>query len=73
MTFREKLKLEHPECVGSKYVGGCNLCPHDYGYESSAPPTLPNCTHNCIMCWASGVKCKECWDREMPEKAEEKE
>jgi len=44
MTFREKLKQEHPECV----IGDdCVECPDHYGYE-----TYRYCpTHTCKECW----------------------
>lgn len=54
MTFREKLKREHPENVDERYyIGGCNRCPKDYGYEDNSP--------NCLI-----MKCSECWNREIP-------
>ncbi len=56
MTFREKLKKEHPERVNDAwYIGGCNGCPHQYGYEEG--------TH----CSRNYSNCRECWDREIPE------
>lgn len=53
MTFREKLKREHPEMVNDRYVGGCSGCPAGYGYEDN----MPNCSH---------ATCAECWNREIP-------
>lgn len=53
MTCREKLKIEHPILVNDKYTGGCNGCPHHYGY-------LPKCKGCTISCY-------ECWDQEIPE------
>ncbi len=69
MTFREKLEKEHPEDVGERYVGGCRGCPHGYGYEKE---------HNKAFCNRKDVtvevRCRECWDRVIPEqKAEKKE
>ena len=63
MTFKEKLKMEYPECVSGKWICGCRGCPNDYGYEEY---------HSC-----KGIDCNECWDREIPgtermEKMEEK-
>lgn len=53
MTFKEKLAKEHPESVAEKFQGGCDGCPHKYGYEER---------------WdCSGVPCDVCWNREMPE------
>ena len=33
MTLREKLEIEHPECIGEHWHGGCKDCPHHYGYK----------------------------------------
>lgn len=58
MTFREKLQAEHPEKVGELFIGGCSLCPCDYGYEEKS-----------LIC---DEKCFDCWNREIPTtKAEE--
>ena len=32
MTAREKLEIEHPECIGKTFWGGCVGCPDKYGY-----------------------------------------
>lgn len=57
MTCREKLKLEHPGQLGTKWTGGCLGCPHHYGY-------LPRPEY----CGNVGEeKCTACWDREIPE------
>ena len=53
MTCRERLKLEHPEKINDKLLGGCEGCPHDYGYLDK-PKTC-------------GRSCDKCWDREIPE------
>ena len=52
MTCREKLKIEHPECVDEGFYGGCKGCPDDYGYAD----TRESC---------SGIRCAECWDCEV--------
>lgn len=56
MTCREKLQIEHPECIGEKYIAGCSDCPHNYGYlpEPAYCPLLPD-----------DRSCTECWDREI--------
>ncbi len=56
MTYREKLKKEHPRKVNRRYNGGCCGCPADYGYEYIKPEICE-----------SGVpdECRKCWDREM--------
>ena len=32
MTYKERLQIEHPECIEEKEEGGCKGCPEDYGY-----------------------------------------
>lgn len=54
MTCREKLKIEHPEAIDDDYVGGCDGCPHEYGYESRPS-----------WCVVSHERCTECWDRDI--------
>lgn len=54
MTCREKLKIEHPECINKRYAGGCEGCPHNYGYL----PKPDKCRE---------TRCTVCWDREIPE------
>ena len=61
MTFREKLKQEHPEKVGSEFIGGANKCPYNYGYES-----VGSSPYAC-----NGEQCYSCWNREMPEPEQE--
>lgn len=59
MTFKEKLAKEHPECIDPGWGGGCEGCPHGYGYEPE---------FDC-----GDMPCKDCWDREMPMTPEEQE
>ena len=58
MTFREKLKMEHPEKVQDWGEGGCLGSPFNYGYESKEQSP----------CGMVGVdcSCSDCWDREIP-------
>lgn len=56
MTCREKLEIEHPECVDDWTEGGCIGCPHRYGY-------LPKLSEE----ECEKMDCDECWDREIPE------
>lgn len=59
MTFKEKLKMEHPEKVSSGYLGGCRGCPWHCGYEAKS----------CRICIRSGASediCTRCWNREIP-------
>lgn len=60
MTCREKLKIEHPECIGPGYLGGCLGCPNRYGYLDN--PSF--CSDNVPD---SKKLCDACWDREIPE------
>lgn len=55
MTFKEKLKMEHPEAVTTWARGGCIGCPSTYGYESkdrNRCPQTPECwtKENCTTC-----------------------
>lgn len=59
MTFKEKLKIEHPEHVNNRSVDGCDLCPNDYGYES-----YDDSVKNCLS--EGGKGCRYCWNREIP-------
>ena len=62
MTFREKLKQEHPEQVSDSYIGGVYGCPYTHGYEESWP------------CDGTDYKvCRACWDRQMLMTTEEGE
>lgn len=56
MTCREKLQIEHPECIGKQYDGGCAKCPHEYGYLP-IPGYCPE--------WPNNEMCTKCWDREI--------
>ena len=51
MTCREKLKIEYPERVNKRFVGGCLYCPHDYGYLPKPDWCLNEGTISCIKCW----------------------
>lgn len=63
MTFREKLMQQHPELVSNKFVGGCCLCPCDFGYEKAEiSPCLISGKDVCGY-----DECAACWNREMPE------
>lgn len=56
MTFRERLKAEHPEAVSEYYTGGCARCPQAWGYEVGQP---------CMNGKTKQITCRECWDREI--------
>lgn len=55
MTCREKLAIEHPECIDNE--GGCKYCPSSYGYLEDPP------IKDCLAL----ENCNKCWDREIPE------
>ena len=57
MTCREKLKIEHPECVDAGYLGGCWGCPEQHGY-------LGRPDYCCTT--SDDSDCTTCWDREIP-------
>lgn len=62
MTYRQKLSVEKPEMTGPDFIGGCLLCPVDYGYElppKSCPPEF--------LDMPATVRCWNCWNREMKE------
>lgn len=62
MTYREKLKLEHPDAVSPAAMGGCIGCPKHYGYgpESSGNTWC----HFRRQSTAGGDEdaCATCWD-----------
>ena len=61
MTCRERLKIEHPDCVDEfRFVGGCENCPSTYNYLDDPD-----------FCDSSDPTCKACWDREIPEEKDE--
>ena len=65
MIAREKLGMEHPECVDEECCGGCAGCPDQYGYLP--PPSLCD-----LFRFPSEENCSRCWDREIPEEVAEK-
>lgn len=65
MTCREKLAMEHPEAVVERLVGGCEGCPHEYGYLSD-PDWCGSITMGLLEA------CTKCWDREIPGEENEK-
>lgn len=55
MTYKEKLQQEHPDRIDGEGAVGC---PGNYGYETVE--------ESLDVCWR--LACKECWNREIPEK-----
>ena len=62
MTYREKLKIEHPELVDEDYIGGCFGCPGEYWKGA------PNFSTQCKKLG----ECSKCWDQTIPGTEEEK-
>jgi len=60
MTFIEKLKQDHPDCVSENWGGGAKGCPCDYGYEPPEHREAGCCVH------PGNLDCDVCWNREMP-------
>lgn len=56
MTCREKLMIEHPECVDPACIGGAISCPDTYGYLGEPDYCDPT----------KFTQCERCWDREIP-------
>lgn len=56
MTLREKLQIEHPECIDEKWHGGCKDCPHRYGYKD-----MKEC--ECDSKTVNEEICRKCWDQ----------
>lgn len=56
MTCREKLAMEHPGGLDNECLGGCNGCPHTYGYAQEPE-----------WCKMTEEICRKCWDREVEE------
>lgn len=66
MTCREKLKVQHPELVDSRFMGGCRGCPYDVGrrYVSKAA-----CSEICMdLTLLPSERCTKCWDQVIPSK-----
>lgn len=56
MTCREKMAIERPKAVDDECLGGCNGCPHTYGYAKKPE-----------WCKRTEENCTKCWDREVEE------
>ena len=62
MTCKEKLKIEHPDKVSDRYLGGCYRCPSSFGYLEDPP----YCVKLISVAHVTDETCQECWDREIP-------
>ena len=54
MTCREKMAMEHPGGLDNECFGGCDGCPHTYGYAQKPE-----------WCKPTEEICVKCWDREV--------
>ena len=58
MTYKERLKIEHPDSVFPGFNGGCKGCPEDYGYGPEQAYNAACHRHsNCYDCW--NTECKD--------------
>lgn len=55
MTYKQKLRRDHPEFVNVNYCGGCYGCPAEY-YPEAKPFEYCTC--------GDEATCAECWNRE---------
>ena len=60
MTYEQKLKEEHPDCIKNYFYARFCGCPSTFGYEPQ----------HCGLCGGDRNKindstCKKCWSREM--------
>ena len=65
MTYKERLQIEHPECIDEKEEDGCKGCPEDYGYCGKYSDDGRK------MCddWYD-LECDQCWNEEIDEEKE---
>lgn len=61
MTFKEKLKLEHPDMIDSRCGGGCYGCPCRYGYEAVEKGLCRTEDRGSLE-----DRCTRCWNRTIP-------
>ena len=64
MKYIERLKVEHPEFISDKFIGGCEGCPEDYGYEP-----YRNACPSGSECLSVEEACRRCWERSEGERA----
>lgn len=60
MTYKEKIKMEHPDKVSPYFPGGVHACPSSYGY---APKSDGLCDSDPYK--VNAKTCRECWGREV--------
>lgn len=59
--------MEYPEKIRDDHLGGCEGCPSSYGYLKASQTLCPD------MILASNIKCRKCWDQEIPGTENEKD
>ena len=66
MTYRDLMRIEHPNAIDPAYIGGCMSCPSLQGYEKHPSP-------NCAVTIGkpTDTQCRKCWDREAPDEIAE--
>jgi hypothetical protein len=65
MTCREKLKIEHPDEVDGRWIGGCFGCP-DTNLRQYIMTDQTACRG--IRGTSAGIEtCTRCWDTEIPD------
>lgn len=69
MTYREKLRQEHPEYIQATVPGGCVGCPKSYGYTLGDDPCYMDHTDGQVD---ADSACAVCWDREIKTAGKEK-
>lgn len=53
LTCRELLAKEHPDDIDDSTLGGCHMCPHNYGYLNPYDE----------LCEIGKCNCDDCWDQ----------
>ena len=60
LTYRERLRREHPSSCNERFIGGCRGCPGDHY------PGAPKETLECAVGGPAEMerRCAACWDQE---------
>lgn len=51
MTYRERVKIEHPWAISQTAPGGVILCPDNFGYEMTTACQCGQTVGACNICW----------------------